>query len=90
MDFGIKVLKHRKGAITRALSDSQEKLQPATQELLFSWREKQNSPQEAYTNLHAGLRKNDMNQLAAELEQMVQHGIESDPTPPRGSCDQVV
>ena len=72
MDFGIKVLKHRKDAITRALSDNQEKLQPATHELLSGWREKQSSQQKAYVTLHAGLKKCEMNQLAAELKRWVE------------------
>ena len=71
MDLGIKVLKLPKFVIETALYDN-HKIQPSTHEILSRWLKKQNSRREAYINLHAGLKKYQMNQLAALLKLWVE------------------
>ena len=72
MDLGIKVLGLPDFLIKTALYDNRGKIQPATHGILSRWLKNQNSPREAYKNLHAGLGKSGMNQLAAELKQWVE------------------
>ena len=73
MDLGIKVLKHPDFVIQRALYSNKEILL-AAHELLRRWAAKQYNRREAYINLHAGLRKCEMKQLAAELKLWVEEG----------------
>ena len=71
MNLGIRVLKQPEFIIKTALYNKKE-IQKATYEVLSTWEKQQNSLQEAYINLHAGLKKNQMIQLAAELRQWVE------------------
>ena len=72
MDLGIKVLGLPDFLIKTAFYDNREKMQPATHEILSRWLKQQNSRREAYINLHAGLKKCEMSQLAAELKLWVE------------------
>ena len=72
MELGIKVLGLPDFLIKTALYDNREKMQPATHEILSRWLKQQNSRREAYINLHAGLKKCEMSQLAAELKLWVE------------------
>ena len=89
MDLGINVLKQRELLIKAALYNKKE-IQDATHEVLSTWAKEQDSRREAYTNLHAGLKKYQMNELAKELKQMMQREEESDSTPPRASPNEVI
>ena len=71
MDLGIKVLKQPDFVIKAALYNKKE-IQDATYEVLSTWAKEQNNRREAYINLHAGLKKCEMTQLAAELKQWVE------------------
>ena len=66
MDLGIKVLDLPRRTIQSALSDKKE-IQPAAFKILNSWQEKQENAEEAFITLCTLLRKNNMNQLATEL-----------------------
>ena len=70
MVLGIKVLNLPKYVIKKAMY--QKEIQPATHEVLSRWVNKENNRQEAYINLYEGLRKAEMNHLAAELKQWVE------------------
>ena len=72
MELGIKVLGLPDFLIKTALYDNREKMQPATHEILSRWLKAQNSRQEAYVNLQAGLRKCGMKELAVKLTQWVE------------------
>ena len=73
MDLGIKVLKHPDFVIQGALYSNKE-ISLAAHELLRRWAEEQYNRRKAYINLHAGLRKCEMKQLAAELKLWVEEG----------------
>ena len=55
----------------------------AARHVLSRWQKSQKTPQEAYTNLYTALRKNNMNQWAADLKQMVE-GVSG--TPEESTC----
>ena len=65
MDFGIKGLGLPK-------YDHSDSIQAATYELLSTWLKKQTDRQETYKNMLAGLKKAQMNQLAANLRTWVE------------------
>ena len=72
MDFGIKGLGLPDIKIKTAKYDHSDSIQAATYELLSTWLKKQTDRQEAYMNLLAGLKRAQMNQLAANLRTWVE------------------
>ena len=71
MDLGIKVLRLPEFVIKTALYNKKE-IQPASHDVLSNWLKQQNNRREACTDLHTGLRKCGMNQLASLLKQWVE------------------
>ena len=80
MELGIKVLELPDFMMKTALYDNRDKMQPATHEILSRWLKAQNSRQEAYINLHAGLKKCEMKELAVKLTQWVEGTAEETTT----------
>ena len=80
MELGIKVLGLPDFLIKTALYDNREKMQPATHEILSRWLKAHTSRQEAYVNLHAGLKKGGMKELAVKLTQWVEGTAEETTT----------
>ena len=78
MEFGIKVLTFKEDTIKAAMYHQSDSIQAATRELLFKWLAQQPSRQEAYMNLQTGLKRAQMNQLAAELQSWIQ-GVSPEP-----------
>ena len=78
MDFGIKVLSFPKYTINQALHDHHNSIQAASHELLSEWLARHSSRQEAYVNLLEGLKRAQMEQLATELQSLVQ-GVSPEP-----------
>ena len=77
MDLGIEVLGLKDYEIEGAMTNKKE-IQMAARHVLSRWQKSHKTPQEAYTNLYTALRKNNMNQWAADLKQMVE-GVSGTP-----------
>ena len=77
MDLGIYVLGLKDYVIEGAMTNKKE-IQMAARDVLSKWQKSQSTPEEAYTNLYTALRKNNMNQWAADLKQMVE-GVSGTP-----------
>ena len=71
MDLGIKGLGLPDFKIKTAMYDHSDSIQAATYELLSTWLKKQTDRREAYKNMCAGLKRAEMNQLAANLRTWV-------------------
>ena len=67
MEFGIKVLSLSKDTIEAAMYDHRDSIQAATHKLLSKWLSQQQSSQDAYMVLQAGLKRAQMNRLASNL-----------------------
>ena len=78
LEFGIKVLSFPKYTINQALRDYQNSIQAASHELLSEWLDRHSSRQEAYMSLLEGLKRAQMEQLAAELQSLVK-GVSPEP-----------
>ena len=78
MEFGIKVLNFPKHTINQALHDYHNNIKAASHELLSTWLKQQPSRQEAYMNLFEGLKRAQMERLAAELKSLVK-GVSPEP-----------
>ena len=72
MEFGIKVLMFKEDTIKAAMYDHSNSIHAATRELLSKWLKQQPTRQEAYINLQTGLKRAQMNQLAAQLRKWVE------------------
>ena len=70
--FGIKVLTFKEDIIKAAMYDHSNSIQAATRKLLYKWLKQQPTGQEAYINLQMGLKRAQMNQLAAQLRKWVE------------------
>ena len=71
MELGVKVLKLPEDTIKAAMFDHRDSIQAATHKVLSKWRKEQSSGHEAYMNLLEGLKRAQMNQLAAHLRMWV-------------------
>ena len=78
MEFGIKVLTFKEDTIKAAMYDYSDSIQAATHKLLSKWLKQQPTRQQAYINLQTGLKRAQMNQLAAQLRKWVE-GIDEQP-----------
>ena len=84
--LGINVLKVPDFVIKTALYNKKE-IQLATHEILSTWLKQQCSRQEAFINLHTGLKKFEMNQLAAVIKELVERTTAGkSQTPEKGEC----
>ena len=70
-DLGIMGLGLPENVIKTAVYDKKE-IQSAAYDVLSTWLKQQNNRREAYTTLHAGLKRAEMNQLAFLLKQWVE------------------
>ena len=71
-ELGTRVLGFEKHIIYTALYNHRTSIQDAAYNVLSIWREHYQSSQVAYINLQAGLKRAQMNQLAAELQSWVE------------------
>ena len=72
MELGIKVLKFPEETIKATMFDHKDSIQAATHKLLSKWMGQQSSRQEAFMNLETGLKRAQMNFLAADLRTWVE------------------
>ena len=72
MEFGVKVLMFEGDTIKAAMFDHRDSIQAATHKLLSKWLNQQPNRREAYINLHTGLKKAQMNQLASDLKMWIE------------------
>ena len=77
-DFGIKCLGLPDFKVKTAMYDHKDSIQAASHELLSTWLKQQPSRQEAYVNLLEGLKRAQMERLAAELKSLVK-GVSPEP-----------
>ena len=71
-EFGIKVLTFKEDTIKAAMYDHSGSIQAATRKLLSKWLKQQLTRQKAYINLLTGLKRAQMNQIAAQLRKWVE------------------
>ena len=69
-ELGIKVLKLPKDVVRTAIYNHRHNINDASFDVLSTWRKQQAMEQEAFTHLYTQLKKNKMNELAAQLEKL--------------------
>ena len=77
LDLGVTVLQLPDYQVDSIWTNHKPSVNLAARELLQTWVKNQTNEHEAYTNLIASLRRCQMNQLAAELQQWVEGNVAS-------------